>query len=151
MTKRTCSPLRAGFVCSVFLLTFGRPACAQNQVAEFKDFQSYVQWIQSNHKAPFDRDGALMPEGGAQALLKGQAEARARAAVVAAPAKTPAPKNIQVNQDRNPWPKAEIAAAIDPTEGTNWVVLTHTIQDGQIVKLLGQIEVSIASWRRALR
>ena len=125
MTKRTCSPLRAGFVCSVFLLTFGRPASAQNQVAEFKDFQSYVQWIQSNHKAPFDRDGALMPEGGAQVLLKGQAEARSRAAKATAPAKTPAFQNIQVNQDRNPWPKAEIAAAIDPTEGTNLVVMSN--------------------------
>jgi len=30
-----------------------------------------------------------------------------------------------VNQDRNPWPKAEIAAAIDPTEGTNWLVMSN--------------------------
>jgi hypothetical protein len=33
--------------------------------------------------------------------------------------------NIQVNQDRNPWPKAEVAAAIDPTEAGAWVVMTN--------------------------
>jgi hypothetical protein len=90
----------------------------------FTDLPSYVQWVQKNHKAPFDRDGAAFPPGGAKALIKEQAAARgARAAALAAATTTPY-RNIQVNQDRNPWPKAEVAAAVDPSTG-NWVVMTN--------------------------
>ena len=83
----------------------------------FNDFASYVSWMQKNHKAPFDRDGAALPQGGAQKLLR---------------ARPPAPHaaqanvyhNVKVNQDRNPWPKAEIAAAVDPLTG-NWLVMSN--------------------------
>ena len=90
MTKRTCNLLWAGFACSVFLLTFEKPASGQSQTAGFADFESYVQSVQSNHKAPFDRDGTLLPEGGAQALLKGQAEAQAHVQAQGAKATAPA-------------------------------------------------------------
>jgi hypothetical protein len=105
---------------------FGQSANAQKQVAGFKDFESYVQWMKTNHKAPFDRDGAVMQKSGAQALMKSQAAAReALAAGAAKTTVTTVFQNVQVNQDRNPWPKAEVAAAIDPTEAGNWVVMTN--------------------------
>jgi beta-xylosidase len=79
--------------------------------------------MKTNHKAPFDRDGAVMQKSGAQALMKSQAAARE--ALAAGAAQTTVFQNVQVNQDRNPWPKAVVAAAIDPTEAGNWVVMTN--------------------------
>jgi hypothetical protein len=88
----------------------------------FKDLASYVSWVQKDHKAPFDRDGAALPAGGAQKLLHEQAAVRAaRAAPSGAAALL---HHVQVNQDRNPWPKAEIVAAVDPTTGA-WVVMSN--------------------------
>lgn len=123
MTKRAFGLLWAVFVFSLVFLLCGQSASAQTQVAPFKDFPTYVQWMQKNHRAPFDRDGAVMPQGGRQALLKSQAAARAARA--SAPATSVTYKNTQVNQDRNPWPKAEVAAAIDPTQPGSWVVMTN--------------------------
>jgi hypothetical protein len=122
MTKKAFSLLWAVLGSSLTFLLCGQTS-AQTPAAPFKDLTSYVQWMQKNHKAPFDRDGAVFPHGGAQTLMK--AQAAARVAQAAAPAaKASAFHNIQVNQDRNPWPKAEIGAAIDPTTG-NWVVMTN--------------------------
>lgn len=122
MTKKAFSLLWAVLGSSLTFLLCGQTS-AQTPTAPFKDLTSYVQWMQKNHKAPFDRDGAVFPKGGAQTLMK--AQVAARVAQAAAPAaKASAFHNIQVNQDRNPWPKAEIGAAIDPTTG-NWVVMTN--------------------------
>lgn len=109
--------LRAGLALLALCLFCVQASTAQN-AAPFKDFPGYVKWVASNHKAPFDRDGAVFPPGGAQALLKAQAAAK--------PAiKLTTGTNVQVNQDRNPWPKAEVAAAVDPTTPGNWVVMTN--------------------------
>jgi hypothetical protein len=86
----------------------------------FEDLSSYVKWVQKKHKAPFDRDGAELPPGSVQQLLREQAARGARAA----PALSAAHHNVKVNQDRNPWPKAEIAAAIDPLSGA-WLVMSN--------------------------
>ena len=40
-----------------------QPASAQHQ-PPFKDQASFVKWVQSNHTAPFDREGAQLPKGG---------------------------------------------------------------------------------------
>lgn len=121
MTKKL---LPAILGCAVTAL-WSQQASAQTVVAPFKDFQGYVQWVQKNHKAPFDRDGAAFPQGGAQKLLKAQAAARGAQAAAAAAAKAAGGfHNVQVNQDRNPWPKAEVAAAVDPSSG-DWVVMTN--------------------------
>jgi hypothetical protein len=122
MTKRALGLLGAGLAATLTCLLWVQSASAQKLVAPFKDFPTYVQWMKNNHKAPFDRDGAVMPQGGAQALAKSQAAARA--AQAAAPAAPVTYKNTQVNQDRNPWPKAEVAAAVDPTSGS-WLVMTN--------------------------
>ena len=88
----------------------------------FKDLATHVRWVQKNHKAPFDREGASLPPGSAQKLL--QEQAAARAARVAPAGAAALFHNVQVNQDRNPWPKAEIGAAVDPTTGA-WVVMSN--------------------------
>jgi hypothetical protein len=106
----------------VLMLLLSQQVSAQ---APFQSFAGYVQWMQTNHKAPFERDGAVLPPGGAKALVKAPATARgAWAAAAAAAAATGGYHNVQVNQDRNPWPKAEVAAAVDPSTG-NWVVMTN--------------------------
>jgi hypothetical protein len=116
----------SGFVLSgaVFAAVgaLGGAAPAQSaSLAAFTSLESYVQHVQSLHKAPFDRDGSVLPPGGAQALAKKQAAARAQGLAAAPMSIT----NVQVNQDRNPWPKAEIAAAVDPTTPGNWVVMSN--------------------------
>lgn len=113
--------VRAALVFLVAGFFWGDVAKAQ-EPTPFKNLGAYVKYVQKHHKAPFDRDGAVMPPGGAKALAAKQAKARAEAAAMATPSNF---KNIQVNQDRNPWPKAEVGAAIDPTNGNNWVVMTN--------------------------
>jgi hypothetical protein len=81
-----------------------QPANAQNK-APFSGLDSYVKWMQRHHKAPFDRDGSALPPGGAKALR----DAGAKALRLAKPVGAASFKNDQVNQDRNPWPKAEVA------------------------------------------
>jgi hypothetical protein len=128
MSKRTSGLFWAVFVFSLAFLLCGQLVSAQNQAAPFKDFSTYLQWMQKNHKAPFDRDGAALPPGGRQALLKSQAAARAAKATAPLTLAAAAYKNRQVNQDHNPWPKAEVAAAIDPLTG-NWVVMTNDFRE----------------------
>jgi hypothetical protein len=99
---------------------------AASQVGEFTDLESYVQSIQKLHKAPFDRDGSVLPPGGAQALLKKQAAIRESHALAQAGMSF---RNIQVTQDRNPWPKAEVAAAVDPSSPGSWVVMTNDFRE----------------------
>jgi hypothetical protein len=85
------------------------------QVPQPRDLNSFVKYMQTHHRAPFDRDSAFLPKG---QVLKLQV----RAAVVRG-------TNVKVNQDRNPWPKAEVAAAIDPTNGSNYVVMTNDFRE----------------------
>ena len=112
---------RAYFLVSVLLCVLGLP-CASAAAPPFKDLASYLKWMNSIHKAPFDRDGAVFPPGGARALQRMQAQAHLAGASVGKGAL--AYQNTQVNQDRNPWPKAEIGAAIDPLSGS-WVVMSN--------------------------
>ena len=126
MNERLSGLVRIGLalcVCTTFALQAANAAVS----APFVDLESYVQFVQKQHKAPFDRDGSLLPPGGAQALLKKQVAAReARAA---APALTTSFRNVQITQDRNPWPKAEVAAAIDPGAPGNWIVMSNDFRE----------------------
>jgi hypothetical protein len=126
MSMQLSGLLRAGFALSVGTLVCSQASNAAGHVSAFTDLESYVQFVQKLHKAPFDRDGSVLPPGGAQALAKKQAEMRqARAAAQIGTNY----RNIQVTQDRNPWPKAEVAAAIDPTSAGNWVVMTNDFRE----------------------
>lgn len=108
-------------------LLWGSLASAQS-TAPFTDFSSYVHWMQKNHKAPFDRDGAVMPPGAAAALRETAAKKHTLEAMNAA-AITNKYHNVRVNQDRNPWPKAELGSAIDPSTGTSWVVMANDFRE----------------------
>jgi hypothetical protein len=122
MSKHVSRLLRVSIAFSIGTVVGTGSAGAANQPVAFPDLESYVQFVQRLHKAPFDRDGSILPPGGAQALLK--KHSALRAAGTSAPATT-SYINIQVNQDRNPWPKAELAAAVDPTSPGNWVVMSN--------------------------
>ncbi len=120
MIERTVGLLSAAGVFTLLALSSG--AVSSHEPPPFKDLASYVKWMQAHHKAPFDRDGAALPPGGARRLSLEQAARAARAP--SASATVAVHHNVQVNQDRNPWPKAEIAAAIDPLTGA-WVVMSN--------------------------
>ncbi|HYX73556.1 MAG TPA: hypothetical protein VE819_02605 [Steroidobacteraceae bacterium] len=118
MIQRSVGLLAAvGVITLLVLSSTARGAAAP----PFNDLPSYVKWVQKSHKAPFDRDGAAMPPGGVQELIREQAARSARALPSVS---TTAHHNVKVNQDRNPWPKAEIGAAIDPVGGA-WVVMSN--------------------------
>ena len=79
--------------------------------------------MQSHHRAPFDRDNAFIPrEEAVKFLNKPELKLRLNAALLQT-------TNIKVNQDRNPWPKAEVAAAVDPADGGNYVVMTNDFRE----------------------
>jgi hypothetical protein len=82
-----------------------------------KDLESFVKYMQAHHQAPFDREGALLPKGEVLRL-----QPSANAALLKG-------TNIKVNQDRNPWPKAEIGSAIDPTSPNNYVVMSNDFRE----------------------
>jgi hypothetical protein len=91
------------------------------QISRPNNLNGFVKWMQKHHKAPFDRDGAVLPPGGAQALMS-----KSGAAPVSSPA---IGSNVKVNRDRDPWPKAEIGAAIDPKNGNNYVVMSNDFRE----------------------
>ena len=95
-------------------LLWEQPVSAQEPPP--KDLESFVKYVQSHHRAPFDREGAVLPKG---EVLRLQTNANAPLLGT----------NIKVNQDRNPWPKAEIAGAIDPTSGNNYVVMSNDFRE----------------------
>jgi hypothetical protein len=117
MIQRSVGLLSA--VAAFTLLTLSSGPVWGHQPPPFTDLASYVKWVQRHHKAPFDRDGAALPPGGAE-LLRANAARAPHAPSTAAVAH----RNVQVNQDRNPWPKAEIGAAIDPLTGA-WLVMSN--------------------------
>jgi len=127
MTNRVWSSiftglLRAGLALLAVCLLWAQSASAQSTCPKaatpFNNLQSFVNYVACNHKAPFDRDGAVLPPGGAAALRQAQLAAKPVPQVTTG-------TNVKVTQDRNPWPKAEVADAIDPTAPGNWVVMTN--------------------------
>ncbi|HEV2491225.1 MAG TPA: hypothetical protein VGT03_15580 [Candidatus Acidoferrales bacterium] len=92
--------------------------------APFKDLNTYVKYIQEHHRAPFDRDSSRLGTEAAQKLLE-----RIASAPRAARQTVSSGTNVKVNQDRNPWPKAEIGAAVDPTNGNNYVVMANDFRE----------------------
>ena len=116
--KSLCARLAVAGV----VLLFASPLRAQSGgPAPFKDFNGYVAWMQKIHKAPFNRNAVMTPTA-AKALIDAQAKTRAAQAQDASG--TPPYRNTKVNQDRNPWPKVDIASAVDPSDPLAWLVMT---------------------------
>jgi hypothetical protein len=132
VTLSRAKTLHAKLLIGAFTLLFAAPLWAQTasvqKPAPFADLPSYVHWMQIHHKAPFDRDGAVIPPGGAKALRERQAKKHTLESMKAAAVQN-AYQNVQVNQDRNPWPKAEIGAAVDPSDASAWVVMTNDFRE----------------------
>jgi hypothetical protein len=122
--------LRAAFVALLATMVWGQIASAQNalssnathQKAPFTTMETYVAWIQTHHKAPFDRDSVRLPKGAAAEILKQVGRPHAEASPLTAT------HNVRVNKDRDPWPKAEVAVGVDPTNG-NVVVMTNDFRE----------------------
>jgi hypothetical protein len=109
----------------IVAFTRPKPSLAA-QGAPFHDFQSYVQYIASHHKAPFDRDVVITYEKGGATFIKKQPTIFNPINPISGPLALP---NYKVNQDRNPWPKAELGAAVDPTNGNNYVVMANDFRE----------------------
>lgn len=120
-------PQRVVFAVVLALLVCGQQAIAQNlpfaKSTPTDRMASLVTFVQGRHMAPFHRDGAILPKGGGQALLQ-QLHKQSQSTV--APV---GHTNVKVNQDRNPWPKAELGAAVDPTNGKNYVVMANDFRE----------------------
>jgi len=116
----SASLMRAAFGVLLTVLLWGR--CARAQDAAVKDLQFLATYVQSGHRAPFHRDGALLPRGTAQNLLRSWSQASNTASVDHG-------ENVRVNRDHNPWPKVGIAAAIDPANGNNYVVMSNDFRE----------------------
>jgi len=119
--------LRAAIVTLFATLVWGQIANAQNAATSpnlrFKSLEDFSKYVQSHHKAPFDRDSARLPIGGAAEILKHMGQRNAEPLAV-----TSGTHNVKINRDRDPWPKAEIAVGIDPTNG-NTVVMTNDFRE----------------------
>jgi hypothetical protein len=123
MTKmRSRKTMRVKLLTGVILLLAAVPLGAQlGKPAPFKDFSSYVTWMQKNHKAPFNRSAVVMPKAAAKGLQAAQAKMLAQNTAAAQHGY----QNTKVNQDRNPWPKTGIASAVNPAHPRAWVVMSN--------------------------
>ncbi|MGZ3643955.1 MAG: hypothetical protein ACXVCM_08890 [Ktedonobacteraceae bacterium] len=89
---------------------------------KYSSLAEFVKYMNSIHKAPFDRDGAVIPPSASKTLAK-------RASNSGITNTSGTATNVMVNQDRNPWPKAELGAAVDPTSGNNYVVMANDFRE----------------------
>ena len=86
----------------------------------YNSYQAFVAYIQAHHKAPFDHAiAAQLGQKNASALQKSRTVGRFSGGGT----------NVMVNQDRNPWPKAEIGAAVDPVTGKSYVVMSNDFRE----------------------
>ncbi len=113
------SSLRATIVLALAAVIFSPSANAEKNrapgKAPFKDVPSFVKYVNSHFKAPFDRDSARLPQNAGSFFMKSAAQAISPSAI----------HNVKINQDRDPWPKAEIAVGVDPMKNTNLVVMSN--------------------------
>jgi hypothetical protein len=86
-----------------------------------KDYKSFVTWMRATHRAPFLADPMRMMSPQERATFEKDLAAR----VAANADKTPKKPfvNVQVNQDRNPYPKYYVTQAVDPSEPANVIVV----------------------------
>jgi hypothetical protein len=119
--------LRVKLLGAAILLIVGGPMRAQtSKPAPFTDYQGYVAWMQKNHKAPFK--GVPATKAGAKALLHAASKTNAFDAANETASRNFF-QNVKVNQDRNPWPKAGIASAVDPSDPKTWVVMSNDFRN----------------------
>jgi len=88
--------VRAAVIALLAVVLWGQPASAQ--LSQSKSLDSFVSYMQSHHRAPFDRDNAFIPPDEARNFLN---KPELKLQLVAG-------TNVKINQDRNPWPKAEV-------------------------------------------
>jgi hypothetical protein len=119
--------LRATLVGAAMLLFAAKPLWAQaSKTSPFTDYPGYVAWMQKNHKAPFK--GVATTKLGAKALKDAQSKTNSLDTSNEAASRN-FYQNVKVNQDRNPWPKAGIASAVDPSDPKTWVVMSNDFRD----------------------
>jgi hypothetical protein len=114
-------------VFAMLTITAAPLAAQTGKPAPFKDLPSYLAWMQKNHKAPFIRNFPIA-QTGARALQEATVSTHSVQAVDAWRHRH-AFQNVQVNQDRNPWPKAGIAAAVNPSEPNTWLVMSNDFRE----------------------
>jgi hypothetical protein len=90
-------------------------------VPVFKSIDQLVKYVNTHHRAPFDRDAAHLPNGAAAAILRNAPKATLATSALHT--------NVKVNRDRDPWPKAEIGSAVDPVNGSRYIVMTNDFRE----------------------
>ena len=115
-------------------LLYGQSTPRFASLAEFVQFMNathpkvplaeFVKYVNTTHpKVPFDRDAAELPLVGREELV------REASAPKSAYTRLATHTNIKVNRDRDPWPKAEVAVAIDPTNGNDALVMSNDFRE----------------------
>ena len=120
--KNNLKTMFAAVIALPAIILWSQPVSAQ--VPRPRNLESFVKYMQAHHQAPFDRDSAFIPK---EEALKLQRNAEALKLLLNAPVL--GGTNVKVNQDRNPWPKAEIAGAVDPRSGSNYVVMSNDFRE----------------------
>ena len=118
-------------------------ASAQSTPPTFADYQSFAAWMRKVHKAPFMGNAALkakqvavspsktgVPSPVVPQTASAEAEVASADAATTAAAATTSNVSVQVNQDKNPWQKVSVAAAVDPKNPKHIVVLSDDFRDG---------------------
>lgn len=93
---------------------------AASRDATFKDYSSFVQYTAKHHKAPF-----FSHELASQEAMQTYAKRMQQNFHALRPLAEGYEHggNVKTNQDQNPWPKADIAAAINPRDGKSYVIM----------------------------
>ncbi|HEY4386293.1 MAG TPA: hypothetical protein VGN34_17690 [Ktedonobacteraceae bacterium] len=88
---------------------------------QFRSYRDFARYISSTHKAPFQ---AVTPVSVQQwqAFRKTQQQSKPIVNVAIG-------RNTKVNRDLNPWNKLSIAAAVNPADAQNYLVLTNDYRE----------------------
>ena len=126
MMNRLTPALSAALLGAALLFLAVVPVSAQSSKPSFTDYPGFVAWMQKTHKAPFRGASFVRPKISSLLSAQNKTAAFDKAIQLGFPKFF---QNIKVNQDRNPWPKAGIASAVDPSTPNNWIVVSNDFRD----------------------
>jgi hypothetical protein len=96
---------------------------AASREAKFKNYSGFVQYTAKHHKAPFFSHELASQEAMQTYAKKMQQNFHALKPLTNGNDKEKEKEgNVKVTQDYNPWPKADVAGAINPKNGQNYVI-----------------------------
>src|SRR5260221_9108670 len=115
----TALALIIGFLCGTLPHNYGTTHAAGPL---FKRYVDFVNYVRAHHKAPFMMPATLSLKEGTPPSSKSNKQPSAGSWIRH-------DTNVKVNQDRNPWAKAGLAAAVDPITGRDYVIMANDFRE----------------------